>query len=81
MIIKPTKIEHRNTLILNIVLLDSDGVLYDGFDRVVAQLESDGLWWIIPSWSSEESCCADIGPFDNAEDAVLTMRLTMVITT
>lgn len=71
----PYSFKHRDTRITHYVDLGERVNIYDGFDRAVVKLESDQLWWIVPSEIYDEEFCEDDGPYETPEDAVFYLKL------
>jgi hypothetical protein len=66
---------HRDTRYLQLVD-DGNSMYINDVPVVVAQLESDMKWWIIPDMAVHNDWFADMGPYDTPEEALVLYKLT-----
>lgn len=71
--------EHRNTTFLaTVTITDDTGYALSHYItdvNIIVALLVDQQWWIIPNNPSEEAQFTDVGPFDDAETAIVHLKL------
>ncbi len=60
---------HRLTHILGRIAVPFD-IFHNGIELDVVKLETDCLWWIIPTHMKDDDAFEDIGPFTDVDVAV-----------
>lgn len=66
--------KHRDTTFTLYVHLENARFV-DDISMFPAKLNSDLSWWLIPASIMDDGNIADIGPFENVDDAVVFLKL------
>lgn len=65
--------DHRDTMVD--ALVDTDVRWINGISVIVVRLISDNLWWVIARSYDDDYRYTDLGPYDDAETAMMYMKL------
>lgn len=68
-------VRHRNEINTLSHLVEDQVVIMNGIRVMVAQFKSDDKWYIIAEDADDDDNMTDVGPFDDAEEAVIHMKL------